>query len=60
MVIMPPTDNRTPDHSNTPAGATAIALSESFQGRIDSADDVDYFRLPASPARTTTAPAWTR
>ena len=34
-----------PDHSNTPAGATAIALRESFQGRIDSPTDVDYFRL---------------
>ena len=34
-----------PDHSDTPTGATAIALSESFQGRIDSPDDEDYFRL---------------
>ena len=39
------TVNDRPDHSNTPAGATAIALSESFQGRIDSPNDVDYFRL---------------
>ena len=54
MVIMPPTDNRTPDHSNTPAGATAIALSESFQGRIDSADDVDYFRLRVDSPGTLT------
>ena len=54
MVIMPPTDNRTPDHSNTPAGATAIGLSESFQGRIDSADDVDYFRLRVDSPGTLT------
>ena len=39
------TVNDRPDHSNTPAGATAIALSESFQGRVDSPNDVDYFRL---------------
>ena len=54
MVIMPPTDNRTPDHPNTPAGATAIELSESFQGRIDSADDVDYFRLRVDSPGTLT------
>ena len=30
MMIMPSTDNHAPDHSNTPAGATAIAVSESF------------------------------
>ena len=54
MVIVPPTDNRTPDHSNTPAGATAIELSESFQGRIDSADDVDYFRLRVDSPGTLT------
>ena len=54
MTIMPPTDNRTPDHSNTPAGATAIELSESFQGRIDSADDVDYFRLRVDSPGTLT------
>ena len=39
------TVNDRPDHSNTPAGATTIALSESFQGQIDSPNDVDYFRL---------------
>ena len=54
MVIVPPTDNRTPDHPNTPAGATAIELSESFQGRIDSADDVDYFRLRVDSPGTLT------
>ena len=54
MTIMPPTDNRTPDHSNTPAGATAIELSESFQGRIDSPDDVDYFRLRVDSPGTLT------
>ena len=48
------TVNDKPDHSNTPAGATAIALSESFQGRIDSPNDVDYFRLRvASPGTLT-------
>ena len=54
MMIMPPTDNRTPDHSNTPAGATAIAVSESFQGRIDSPNDVDYFRLRVDSPGTLT------
>ena len=39
------TVNDRPDHSDTPAGATAIALSENFRGRIDSPNDVDYFRL---------------
>ena len=48
------TVNDKPDHSNTPAGATAIALSESFQGRIDSADDVDYFRLRVDSPGTLT------
>ena len=42
------------DHSNTPAGATAIALSESFQGRIDSPNDVDYFRLRVDSPGTLT------
>ena len=37
--------NDEPDHSDSPAGATAIVLGESFQGRIDSPSDVDYFRL---------------
>ena len=54
MTIMPPTDNRKPDHSNTPAGATAIALSESFQGRIDSPNDVDYFRVRVDSPGTLT------
>ena len=53
-MIMPPTDNRTPDHSNTPAGATAIALRESFQGQIDSPSDVDYFRLRVNAPGTLT------
>ena len=39
------TVNDRPDHSNTPADATAIALNENIQGRIDSPNDVDYFRL---------------
>ena len=47
MMIVPPTEN-------TPAGAIAIALSESFQGRIDSPNDVDYFRLRVDvPGRLT-------
>ena len=50
MTIMPPTDT----HSNTPAGATAIALSESFQGRIDSPNDVDYFRVRVDSPGTLT------
>ena len=54
MTIMPPTDNRTPDHSNTPAGATAIALSESFEGRIDAPNDVDYFRVRVESPGTLT------
>ena len=54
MMIMPPTDNRTPDHSNTPAGATAIALSESFEGRIDAPNDVDYFRVRVESPGTLT------
>ena len=48
------TVNDKPDHSNTPAGATAIALSESFQGRIDSPNDVDYFRLRVDSPGTLT------
>ena len=44
MTIMPPTDT----HSNTPAGATAIALSESFQDPLFS-----YFlRLTTSVTNT--------
>ena len=47
MVIMPPTDN-------AQAGATAGALGESFQGRIDSPNDVDHFRLRVDvPGRLT-------
>ena len=47
MVIMPPTDN-------AQAGATAVALGESFQGRIDSPNDVDHFRLRVDvPGRLT-------
>ena len=48
------TVNDKPDHSNTPAGATAIELSESFQGRIDSPNDVDYFRLRVDSPGTLT------
>ena len=48
------TVNDKPDHSNTPAGATAIALSESFQGRIDSPNDVDYFRVRVDSPGTLT------
>ena len=48
------TVNDGPDHSNTPAGATAIALSESFQGRIDSPNDVDYFSLRVDSPGTLT------
>ena len=43
-----------PDHSDTPAGATAITLSESFPGRIDSPNDVDYFRLQVDAPGTLT------
>ena len=41
------TDKTSPptDHSDTPAGATVIALDAPFTGRIDSPTDVDYFRL---------------
>ena len=52
MTIMPPTGR--PDHSNTPVGATAIALSANFQGRIDSPNDVDYFRLRVDAPGTLT------
>ena len=48
------TVNDKPDHSNTLAGATAIELSESFQGRIDSPNDVDYFRLRVDSPGTLT------
>ena len=48
------TVNDRPDHSNTPAGATVIALSESFQGRFDSPNDVDYFRLRVDAPGTLT------
>ena len=48
------TVNDKPDHSDMPAGATAIALSESFQGRIDSPNDVDYFRLRVDSPGTLT------
>ena len=33
------------DHSDTPDGATAISLDSAISGTIDSADDVDHFRL---------------
>ncbi len=47
MTILPPT-------GDTPAGAIPIALGEGFQGRIDSPDDVDHFRLQvAVPGRLT-------
>ena len=52
MTIMPPTGM--PDHSNTPVGATAIALSANFQGRINSPNDVDYFRLRVDAPGTLT------
>ena len=42
------------DHSDTPSGATPIALGGSFSGRIDSATDVDYFRLPIDEPGTLT------
>ena len=48
------TVNDRPDHSDTPAAAAAIALSESFQGRIDSPNDVDYFRLQVDVPGTLT------
>ena len=42
------------DHADTPANATPISLGQSFSGRIDSATDVDYFRLPiVTPGRLT-------
>ena len=46
------TDRR--DHSDTPSGATVIALSANFQGRIDSPNDVDYFRLRVDSPGTLT------
>ena len=33
------------DHGNQPSGATRLALGRSVQGRIESADDEDYFSL---------------
>lgn len=33
------------DHSDTPDGATTISLDSAISGRIDSATDVDHFRL---------------
>ena len=42
------------DHADTPGNATPIVLGQSFSGRIDSATDVDYFRLPIdTPGRLT-------
>ena len=54
MMILPPTGNRTPDHSDTPAAATTIALRQSIPGRIDSPNDVDYFRLRVNAPGTLT------
>ena len=48
------TVNDRPDHSDTPAAATAIALSQSVPGRIDSPSDVDYFRLRVNAPGTLT------
>ena len=42
--IMPP-DSRTPDHSDTLAGASDIVPRQTVEGYIDSPGDVDYFRL---------------
>ena len=53
MTIMP-VNNRLDDHSNTPEGSTEIALSKNFQGRIDSSNDVDYFRLGVDALGTIT------
>ena len=33
------------EHSDTPANATPIDVGQGFSGRMDSATDVDYFRL---------------
>ncbi len=35
----------TDDHGDTPAEATALSAGSSVQGRIETGDDVDYFRL---------------
>ena len=54
VMIMPPTNNPAPDHSDTPEAATAIALNQSFPGRIDSPSDVDYVRLQVNAPGTLT------
>ncbi len=41
VTASPPTD----DHGDTPAEATALSAGSSVQGRIETGDDVDYFRL---------------
>ncbi len=43
VTASPPTP--TDDHGDTPAEATALSAGSSVQGRIETGDDVDYFRL---------------
>ncbi|MDE0175797.1 MAG: hypothetical protein OYH76_01630 [Defluviicoccus sp.] len=42
------------DHGDTTATASSIALNEAFAGRIASATDADYFRLPVAAEGTLT------
>ena len=42
------------DHSNTRSGATSLSLGGSRSGRIQTGDDVDYFRVQVSSSGTLT------
>ena len=42
------------DHSNTRSGATSLSLGGSRSGRIETAGDVDYFRVQVSSSGTLT------
>ena len=62
-VTSPPVGDWTPspsasdDHADTPADATVVTVGRTLSARIDSATDVDYFRLRISQTGTLTV--WT-
>ena len=48
----PPGAGNGDDHGNTPAAATALTAGTTISGRLETAADVDYFRLTVSTAGT--------
>ena len=51
----PPATGNGDDHGNTPAAASNIAPGSTISGRLESAADVDYFRLTVSSTGTLVA-----